>query len=110
MFGAQGDAAEQATQGGARAARLAQIHHEIQRSALGPNFSLPELALRIGVSPRYVQALRLLQSPRHRHLPIAEIAYQCGFPSVKYFHRVFRARFGATPGDVRAGFAPLLRF
>jgi AraC-like DNA-binding protein len=124
MFGARGDVAEQAILGGGRAARLAEIRREIEKSALDPKFSLPELALRIGVSPRYVQALlkeqdtsfldevgqrrleqalRLLQSPRHRSLPIADVAWQCGFPSVKYFHRVFRARFGATPGDVRAG-------
>jgi AraC-like DNA-binding protein len=123
MFGARGDAAEQAAQGGLRAARLAEVRREIERSALDPNFSLPALAGRIGVTPRYIQklladaetsfvtemteqrlsrALRLLQSSRHRHKSIAEIAYACGFPGVKHFHGVFRARYGVTPGDVRA--------
>jgi AraC-like DNA-binding protein len=126
LFGAKGEAAEQAAQGGLRAARLAEARREIARSARDPDFSLPALAGRIGTSPSYVQKLlseantsftteiaerrlgrarRLLQSPRHRHLSIAEIAYQCGFPAVKYFHRAFRARYDATPGDVRAGVA-----
>ncbi|MDR2858269.1 MAG: AraC family transcriptional regulator [Novosphingobium sp.] len=123
ILGASGDIAAQAGQGGLRAARLAAIRREIERSALDPAFSLAALALRIGVTPRYVQklltgegtafirevadrrleqALRLLQSPRHRSLSIAEIAYMCGFPNVKHFHGVFRSRYGATPGDMRA--------
>jgi hypothetical protein len=47
LFGAKGDAAHQAAQGGARAARLAQIHREIEHGVLDPDFSLPELALRV---------------------------------------------------------------
>jgi AraC-like DNA-binding protein len=122
MFGAKGDAAEQAAQGGARAARLAQIQHEIQRGALDPDFSLPALARRIGVSARYVQQLleqgnssfvreilerrltlahEMLRSPRHRHQSIAEIAQACGFGTDTHFYRQFRRRFGVTPGEAR---------
>jgi AraC-like DNA-binding protein len=124
MFGAKGDAAEQAAQGGARAARLAQIRREIQNNALNPYFSLPALALRIGVTPRYVQQLlaqdnssfvremierrmnlahAMLRSPRHRHQSIAEIAQACGFGTDTHFYRQFRRRFGVTPGEAREG-------
>ncbi|MDR1968309.1 MAG: hypothetical protein LBQ32_06400, partial [Burkholderiaceae bacterium] len=57
VAGASGDAAELAAQHGGRAARLAQIRHEIKQSALDPDFSLPALAQRVGVTPRYVQML-----------------------------------------------------
>jgi AraC-like DNA-binding protein len=124
MLGATGDAAEQAAQGGVRAARLAQIHREIQHSALNAHFSLPELALRVGVAPRYVQKLlaeeetsfvkevmrcrlehakRLLRSPPHRRVSITEIAWQSGFETPHYFHRLFRKTFGVTPGEMREG-------
>jgi AraC-like DNA-binding protein len=123
VFNAKGEVAEQARQGGLRAARLAEIRREIKRSALDPDFSLPELALRIGVTPRYVQMLmkeqgssfikeitecrlerarRLLRSPQWQRISIAEIAHQCGFASVEHFHRLFRSHAGVTPGDMRA--------
>ena len=35
-------------------------------------------------------------------LPIIEIAAECGFENLGYFHRLFRARFGATPLRYRA--------
>jgi AraC-like DNA-binding protein len=122
VAGASGDAAEMAAQHGGRAARLAQIRHEIKQSALDPDFSLPALAQRVGVTPRYVQMLleegassfvkevterrlqhaqELLQSPRHRHLSVIEIAFECGFGTVAHFHRLFRRYYDATPGDWR---------
>jgi AraC-like DNA-binding protein len=119
IFGAGGDTAEQASQRGGRAARLALIRREIDRGFGDPDFSLPVLAHLVGVSPRYVQilleevdssfvkevterrlqrALELLQSPRRRHLSVLEIAYECGFGTVAHFHRLFRRRYDATPG------------
>jgi AraC-like DNA-binding protein len=130
LFGARGDAAEQSVQRGVRAARLAQIERAIRQHALDPDFSLPILAGYLGLSTRYVQKLlaaqrdtsfiqkltaerlarahHLLRSPTHCHLPIAEIAYQCGFSTPEHFHRTFRTHYGATPGEVRAG-APIER-
>jgi len=74
------------------------------------------------VMPRYVQALfaetatsftdevtkrrlarahDMLASPRHAHMSIMDIAHECGFSTVSHFHRMFRRRFKATPGEVR---------
>jgi AraC-like DNA-binding protein len=116
------NAARETRHAGLLAAHLANIRGEIRRSAFDPRFSLPELALRVGISPRYVQMLlseqdtsftkevarhrlerarHLLGSRRWRHLPVADIALQCGFASVEHFRRMFRGYFGLTPGDVR---------
>jgi AraC-like DNA-binding protein len=109
---------------GLRAARLAMIDRELDRNFMRSEFSLPLLARRIGVTPRYVQALfadvetsftdeltrrRLLRahdmlvSARYAHLNVVDIAHECGFSTVSHFHRVFRRRFEATPGAVRGG-------
>lgn len=122
--GASGDAAATAAQRGGRAARLALIRREIDKGFADPDFSLTALARRVGVSPRYVQMLLaetassfvdevidrrlkrahdLLQSPRHSHLSITDIAYECGFTTVAHFHRLFRRRFSTTPGERRKG-------
>jgi AraC-like DNA-binding protein len=124
LFKAKGDVAEQAEQRGGRAARIQQIEREIRLHTLDPDFSLDTLAQRLGVSPRHIQRLlaaqessvikqlnterlkranQMLCSPTHRRLAIAEIAYQCGFASTEHFYRTFRAHFGVTPGEVRAG-------
>jgi AraC-like DNA-binding protein len=105
-----------------RAVRLEMVQREIGRNFMAPDFSLTELARRLDVSPRYVQALladaetsftdevtkrRLAQardmllSPRCIHMKILDIAYECGFPTIAHFHRIFRKHFGATPGEVR---------
>lgn len=36
-------------------------------------------------------------------LSIADIAVQCGFPTVTYFNRMFKMRKGVSPGNYRAG-------
>lgn len=48
---------------------------------------------------RLEPAARLAESTM---LPIIEIAAECGFENLGYFHRLFRARFGATPLRYRA--------
>jgi AraC-like DNA-binding protein len=38
------------------------------------------------------------------------IAASAGFSDISYFNRAFRARFGATPTDIRASFGDDARF
>ncbi|MDR2878013.1 MAG: helix-turn-helix domain-containing protein [Chromatiales bacterium] len=123
IFNAKGDNAEIAAQRGGRDAWRVAIRREIARSFTEPDFSLPELARRIGVTPRYVQLLlaeddssfvnevtahrlkrahELLQSQHHQHLSITAIAFACGFSTDTHFYRQFRRYYGMTPGDVRA--------
>jgi AraC family transcriptional activator of tynA and feaB len=47
-------------------------------------------------------ASRLLASPRHRHMLVADIAFNCGFSEPSSFNRMFKRRFGMTPRDARA--------
>ena len=44
---------------------------------------------------------RAMQMLRRTDLPIAEIAYRCGFGSQAHFTICFKRQFGATPGAVR---------
>ncbi len=108
---------------GLRISRLKAILHDLDRYFLEPSFSLTALARRLGVTPRYVQAVLaeamtsftdeltnrrlmraydMLVSPRYRHMNVTDIGHECGFSTVSHFHRMFRRRFNATPGDVRS--------
>lgn len=40
------------------------------------------------------------------HLPISEIAYQCGYDSVSYFSKKFKEETGLTPAQYRAALQP----
>jgi AraC-like DNA-binding protein len=93
------------------------------RARLGdPGFGVAELAAAFGVSARTVQstfhaagetftgwllAERLelardrLTAPAWSARSIIQIATACGFRDPAHFHRAFRARFAATPGDFR---------
>lgn len=83
-------------------------------------FSLPELAARVGLTPRtlsrrFVQAtgespkqywmqLRLLRAEemlRETNLTVQDIAELLGFNDASYFIRLFRQRAGITPNDYR---------
>jgi AraC family transcriptional regulator, positive regulator of tynA and feaB len=87
-----------------------------------PELSPPMAAARLGVSVRtvHLRFARLGQSfgrwllenrleagsaalrdPRQRASGIAEIAYRNGFNDLSHFNKVFRARFGMTPGEWR---------
>jgi AraC-like DNA-binding protein len=91
-----------------------------------PDFGPAEAAAEAGISLRYLQKLftrrgttcgQAIQSLRLRRAfvllkryggdkggpAIAEIALACGFRDLNHFHRVFRQRFGHTPGAVRIG-------
>ena len=122
-LGATRDVAEIATSRGLRAARLHAIKAEI-RTCLGEqSLTLSTVALRHGITPRYVQALfedegttfsqfligerlelvhRLLRDATQMVRPIGAIAYDAGFGDLSHFNRAFRQRYGATPSDVRA--------
>jgi AraC-like DNA-binding protein len=126
-LGASGDCAEVARQRSATAARLAAIKSDILHAIGRTDLSTEMIALRHGISPRYVRKLfeqtgssfsdfvlaerlaraqRMLADKRCAHLNIAQIAHESGFGDVSYFHRVFRRHFGATPSDLRESARP----
>ena len=119
-IGATRDGAEQARERGVRAARLSAIRDDILND---PELTIQQVAMRQGVTPRYVQMLfedsgttftefvlnsrllaahRMLTSPRFAGWAITAIAYEAGFGDLSYFNRRFKQRFGATPSDIRA--------
>jgi len=121
-LGATRDAAELARQRGVPAARLRAMKDDIRQSAHRPDLSIHVVAARHGVSARYVQrvfeaggstftqylteqrlsvAYKALRRSSLGDVPISTIAYDCGFSDVSHFNRLFRQRFGCTPGDVR---------
>jgi AraC-like DNA-binding protein len=122
LLGAKDDARHLAQQRGVRAARLAAILREIERSCGEPGLSAITVALSLGVTPRYVhllleesgksftrhllerrleKAATLLRDPLWRHRKIADIAAETGFADLSHFNRSFRRHFGATPSDLR---------
>jgi AraC-like DNA-binding protein len=107
---------------GQRAARLTAIERHIDEAFNDPKFSLTTLSRRLGVTPRQVQRLlasnqtsfvdevmqrrlkqahAILTSSRHGHMSVLDISHVCGFSTISHFHRVFRHRYGATPGELR---------
>jgi AraC-like DNA-binding protein len=52
---------------------------------------------------RLARAHCMLGDPRFADRTISAIAFAAGFGDLSYFNRVFRARYDATPSDVRAG-------
>jgi len=123
VFGATRDASEAARRRGARAARLVAIKADIDAHLEDTCFSIAVLAARHGMTPRSLQMLfeeegatfteflraqrlsrarRMLVSRRFDGYRIIDIALACGFSDVSYFNRMFRARYDATPSDIRA--------
>jgi AraC-like DNA-binding protein len=121
-LGAGRDAAEVARTRGLRAARLQEIVAEIKAGFADPAFSPAALALKLGLSARYIQALlqesgssftervtelrlqkarAMLARPDYDRLKVSEIAYACGFNEISYFNQCFRRRFGAAPTHFR---------
>lgn len=122
-LGATREAAEAARVGGIRAARLQAVKADILAHLTRPDLTVDAVALRQGISPRYIRALldaeqtsftdfvreqrlrlafRRLSNPALAGRTISAIAHECGFGDLSYFYAAFRARFGSTPGDVRA--------
>ena len=123
LIGATRDGAAIAAERGVRAARLAVIKADIIEHLGRRDLTLVAMAARQRVTPRYVQKLferegitfsefvldqrlarahRLLGDPRYADRNVSAIAFAAGFGDLSYFNRVFRARYGATPSDVRA--------
>jgi AraC-like DNA-binding protein len=122
-LGATRDVAHIAGQRGARAARLALMKDDIERSLSDETLSVHTLAKRHGMSPRQIQRLfeesgatftdyviaqrltrahQLVGDPRNKHRTLTAIAFDVGFSDLSYFNRTFRRRYGASPSDVRA--------
>jgi AraC-like DNA-binding protein len=108
--------------GGVRAARLRAIKADIGRHICEPELSIDRIAMRHGISPRYIRKLfqeeettfsdfvlfqrlersrHLLRSPVQAVSTIASVAHACGFNDLSYFNRTFRRRYGMTPTDFR---------
>jgi len=103
------------------AARLAAALDQIAARFQDPELCVAAVAQTQGISPRYLQrlletsgtsftarvaelrlqrAFALLTEPGARR--ISDIALEAGFSDISHFNRSFRARFGDTPGAVRA--------
>jgi AraC-like DNA-binding protein len=117
--GAAGDDSEFAHERSLHDVRLRAVSAHIDKR-ISATLSLEGVAASLGISPRTVQRLferqgtsfsefvlarRLARA--HASLaagngrPIGDIAMACGFGDISYFNRSFRARYGATPSDIR---------
>src|SRR5215813_2855215 len=124
-LGVAGDAGDVARNRGLAAVRLDAIKAAILRCLGNPDLRLEHIAANHGVSTRYVQhlfslggesftnfvleqrllsAYRSLRQPTSKSRKISDIATAVGFSDMSYFNRAFRARFGATPTEIRADF------
>lgn len=123
-LGATREGAVTAKLGGARAARLREIKAGIEQAIGREDISVGTIAARHRLPVRYVQRLfeadgvsftefvlgrrlarahGLLTDRRFADLPISAIALEVGFANQPYFNRSFRARYGASPSELRAG-------
>ena len=103
---------------------LAKIKDHIDRRLADPALGPAEIAAAASVSPRYLHKLfaaehcsvfkyikqcrlercrRDLLDPRLGEQAIAAIAFRWGFGDLSGFNRAFKATFGLTPRDLRAG-------
>jgi AraC-like DNA-binding protein len=121
-IGATRDAETIASGRGVPAARLRAIKADIVRNFADRQLSIEAVALRNGITPRYVSMLLegdattfsefvLAQRLHRAHLmltdqrwsdrTVSSVAFDAGFGDLSYFNRAFRRRYGATPSDVR---------
>ena len=122
-IGATRDAATVAGGRGVPAARLRAIKADIVKSITDRDLSIDAVALRHGITPRYVsmlfdgdgttfsefvllqrlnRAYRMLADPRFSDRTVGSLASEAGFGDLSYFNRSFRRVYGMTPSDVRA--------
>ncbi|HAP14080.1 MAG TPA: hypothetical protein DCR50_25145 [Afipia sp.] len=123
-LGARGDEAQVAQTRGLRAARLRELLSIIEARFADPSLSPAAIAESLGLSDRYVRDLlfesgetfservlelrlqkarAMLSDLRFDRLKVSDIALPSGFNEVTYFNRCFRARFGCSPTQYRAG-------
>jgi AraC-like DNA-binding protein len=50
---------------------------------------------------RLARAHAALGDRRSERRSVTDVALDCGFGNISYFNRQFRARYGATPSDIR---------
>lgn len=121
-LGAVGDARDVATARGLRAARLKTIKAYVERHLAWPELSPENVAPRFRISARtlqrlfeaegtsfseYLLARRLARAHaalgdlRGDARAIGDVALACGFGNISHFNRRFRARYGATPSEIR---------
>jgi AraC-like DNA-binding protein len=121
-LGAQRDAADLIATRGLRTARLASVLAEIKFGFTTADFSVRDVAARLGLSARYIQVLlqktgssfservlelrlqkarSMLANPRYARMRVSQIAYACGFNQAAHFNRCFRRRFGEAPTGYR---------
>jgi AraC-like DNA-binding protein len=106
------------------AARLATVLDYITANFHDPELSVGSVACHLNISPRYLQCLMersgatftarvnelrlqwafMLLNKAEAGNPrrIADIALEAGFSDISHFNRLFRSRFGDTPGAIRA--------
>lgn len=112
------------TRGREANALLSRALQLIDRNAWDPGFGPKELAMALQVSPRTLQrhfetigetagkrllAVRLATAKARLNEDrsatgresIATVAYDCGFNDLSHFYKVFRDRYGVSPGAVR---------
>jgi AraC-like DNA-binding protein len=127
-IGATRDAAAVAKGRGLRAARLNSIKADIASNLGHPGLTVSGVAVRHGITPRYVQKLfetegrtfssfvldqrlsrahRLLTDPCHAAWTVSAIAFEVGFGDLSHFHRAFRRLYGATPSEIRQDFSAI---
>jgi AraC-like DNA-binding protein len=121
-LGATHDAAESASAGGLRAARLRTAKVYIVENSSRQDLSVGLVAAHLGVTPRYLQRLfeadgttfsafllnqrltrayRMLCDSHFSDRPVGVIAYDVGFGDLSYFNRCFRRQYGVTPTDIK---------
>lgn len=121
-IGADADSAALASRRGVRAARLDSVKRYVNTNLGDPELSVGAVATHHRLTERYVQRLfeaegttftqfvlgtrltrvfEALHNPEVHARPIGDLATAFGFGDISYFNRVFRRRFGTTPGELR---------
>lgn len=59
----------------------------------------------LNTSPtKYINDIKLKYAKNmilHTNMTVLDVAYECGFENMGYFHRLFKKKFGISPGEMR---------